>query len=58
MGVVGDIVSSLRHSNDGEPVYECHQCGSQFKLEYHQCPECESYSVERVDWEIITEAEQ
>ena len=58
MGVVSDLVSNLRHSNDGDPVYECYQCGRRFHLEYHQCPACESYSVERVDWETGTETEQ
>ena len=58
MGVVGDLVSSLRPANDDEPVYECRQCGRRFPVEHHQCPACESYSVERVNWETDPETDQ
>ncbi|USZ68704.1 hypothetical protein NGM10_02945 [Halorussus salilacus] len=33
-----------------EGVYECEDCGARFDLDRQRCPDCEGYSIDRVDW--------
>jgi len=30
--------------------YTCQSCDARFDVQYHTCPDCGSYSVERLDW--------
>ncbi|WP_435319413.1 hypothetical protein [Haloarchaeobius sp. TZWSO28] len=30
--------------------YVCRACETDFPIQHHVCPECGSYSVERLDW--------
>lgn len=55
MGVVDEFVSALGQSEDHDSEYECQQCGSQYGVQYHQCPDCESYQIERNDWEAVVD---
>jgi lipopolysaccharide biosynthesis regulator YciM len=32
------------------PPYECMECGAEFSVEYHSCPECGCYRVDRAEW--------
>jgi len=32
---------------DGERPYVCRNCDGEFEVQYHVCPDCESYTVER-----------
>ena len=30
--------------------YQCLNCGTTLALQYQECPECGSYTIDRVDW--------
>lgn len=34
----------------GDGPYECRACGTRLSVQYHSCPECGSYRVERASW--------
>lgn len=53
MGVVTKLVSYARNRSEAiDEPYECKACGNQFSERYHQCPDCESYRVERREWQF------
>ena len=43
---MGTLTKRERPKTD-DLVYVCRGCGEAFTLEYHVCPECGGYSVER-----------
>jgi lipopolysaccharide biosynthesis regulator YciM len=49
----GLLISMFTRTESGTP-YECRHCGQRFSVQHHCCPECESYSVERVVWPTAT----
>jgi rRNA maturation endonuclease Nob1 len=32
-----------------QPSYRCHGCRAGFEVQYHVCPDCGSYTVERAE---------
>lgn len=52
-GNVG-LVTELRTtflSTAHDPEYQCQQCSTHFDCQFHVCPECGSYRIERRDWQ-------
>ncbi|EJN61475.1 hypothetical protein HSB1_05160 [Halogranum salarium B-1] len=35
-----------RLGRDAETAYECRNCATRYRIQYHVCPTCESFSVE------------
>ena len=54
MGVVTKLVSlATERTMTPDTPYECKACGKGLSEQYHECPECGSYRVERREWELI-----
>lgn len=55
-----DIVTTLREQltdycpPDSSP-YECNGCGMRFDRQYHVCPACGGYTIERTEWPRLPE---
>jgi len=45
------LLTDLFSREEPELSYECCSCGERFGVQYHCCPECEAYSIERVVWQ-------
>jgi len=50
MSVVGAMLAVLSARDSRARPYECQQCGNAFTVQYHSCPECGGYSIERGEW--------
>ncbi len=50
MSVVSSLLAVVAGEDEATRTYECRQCGGQFAVQRHCCPECDSYSVERREW--------
>ena len=37
---------------DEEPHYVCGDCGKPLAVQYHSCPECGSFNVDRNGWDL------
>lgn len=52
----GRIVSTINRlfgqAGTQNRPYECRECLERFEVQYHSCPECGSYRVNRVTWAI------
>jgi rubrerythrin len=48
-GLVGD------DEPDSDEVYECADCGTRFTLDRQTCPDCDGCTIDRIDWERVTE---
>lgn len=35
---------------DAPDEYACLACETTYEVQYHVCPECGGYSVDRIDW--------
>lgn len=45
MGIIDHAIQfASRHT---QRPYECRSCRTSFEVEYHVCPECSGFSVER-----------
>lgn len=52
MSAIGRVRQAITGSiSDSVPTYKCCGCGSHFELQYHVCPLCGSFSVERSEWD-------
>ena len=51
MNLTGRLKHCISGSSEGEP-YMCGNCGSEFDIQYHVCPECGGFNVERQHWEF------
>jgi rRNA maturation endonuclease Nob1 len=47
-GRIGRLKRFVGLSHDSLPAYRCRGCCTSFELQYHVCPDCGGYSVERV----------
>jgi len=52
MGVVRKLLAVVGGGDADHGPYECQQCGAQFHQQYHSCPHCNTYRVERTDWTL------
>ncbi len=52
VGIVHDVCSLLDSDTEAVSAYECRRCESEFDLQYHVCPDCGSYQVERTTWQF------
>jgi rRNA maturation endonuclease Nob1 len=43
-------MSGMSVSTDDTIEYVCLECESQFEVQYHRCPECESFDVRCARW--------
>ena len=50
MSVVGAMLAVLSVRDSRARPYEYQQCGNAFTVQYHSCPECGGYSIERGEW--------
>lgn len=46
MGILEGVADRIREEAPERP-YECEQCDARFEVEYHVCPECGSFSIDR-----------
>ena len=46
MALVNRLQGLLSNEDPTEP-YLCPSCGARFELQYHVCPECGGYSIQR-----------
>lgn len=46
MGVLDMVTDRLREETPERP-YECLRCGAHLEVEYHTCPACGSFSIDR-----------
>lgn len=44
MSLIKILTRRLRR--DAESAYECRNCAAWYRIQYHVCPTCESFSVE------------
>lgn len=52
MRIVERLGRRLTGESDEEPrPYVCTSCDARFERQYHVCPACEGYSVERARWQ-------
>lgn len=49
MGVVSVVRNLLFAPDVGDP-YRCGGCGTDFRVQYHVCPDCGSFGVEQQSW--------
>ncbi len=48
----GDLLARFGgHAIEDRP-FECTGCGNRYALQYFSCPDCGSYDVDRVEWEL------
>ncbi|QSG02846.1 Uncharacterized protein AArcS_1636 [Natranaeroarchaeum sulfidigenes] len=52
VSLTGRLKHYVYRSSEGEP-YMCGNCGAEFDIQYHVCPECGGFGVERQHWEFI-----
>lgn len=46
-------IARLLDTNTGEELpYECKGCLERYEIQYHSCPECGSYQVDRTVWQV------
>lgn len=49
MGTLDRVLDAFSE-DDTRPEYACLACETGYDIQYHVCPECGGYSVERLDW--------
>jgi len=54
MALLGRLTSILTREKSSHP-YECQTCGKQFSVQYHCCPACGGYSIDRRVWQTTTD---
>lgn len=52
MGVVKELHTLVFASTTSDGAYQCQRCRTQFDAQYHVCPECGGYRVDRIKWQI------
>lgn len=52
MGVVTELRTVFGGPDERDGDYQCRNCHASFGAQYHVCPECGGYRVERVNWQI------
>ncbi|MFB6071210.1 MAG: hypothetical protein ABEJ76_09320 [Halanaeroarchaeum sp.] len=46
------LLSEVLGAGEGEePPYVCRECGAALSVQYHSCPKCGSYNVDRRTWD-------
>lgn len=48
--IVSTIASLFSPDGGKKRPYECEGCLERFEIQYHSCPECGSYRVNRSSW--------
>lgn len=48
--LVSRVTRFFGSDSGAEAWYECFGCGQRFELQYHSCPDCGSFRVERTEW--------
>ena len=48
------LLDSVFAREESSYPYECQHCGKRFSVQHHCCPDCDSYSIERVEWTTAT----
>lgn len=56
MSLADKLARMVRNAEaDADGTYECKDCGRRFALDRQTCPDCGGHTIDRIDWNGVTD---
>jgi len=52
MGIVDGLSNLFGPHTQSEGIYQCQSCQALFDAQFHVCPNCGGYRVDRREWQL------